>query len=376
MQENLKHSLRLTAGALAVATSLFAGGSQAAPSYMAVLPLAGLDANQGLRPVDIALADATPPAAMVGVPYEFNLGALLSLDGPTGTTPDKVSWSVSEGELPAGLSLVGSRVVGTPTELVSGRQITIRVAYPDGHGPAEAMAAYLFSVAPAELTDLGGYRAWADGTFAISCEAYIRSPDPVHPYSGATGDGVYRIAPAYAAPFDVYCDQTTDTGGWTLVAWSKGNPGKSAVPPDFFVTATNADQVALAKRSTNSASSLNTEGFSRAVNTSDAMLVSAAYSAKPIIEKSFGTWGYTSPKCTGVLRHTGRDAGCMELPAGANDEFQTSDRFNLAIDARILTLLPPYTEIVTAGIAPYYLNTGRELCYPNLGWCDFEFYLR
>jgi hypothetical protein len=56
MQENLKNSLCLTAGALAVATSLFAGGAQATPSYMAVLPIAGLDANQALRPVDIALA--------------------------------------------------------------------------------------------------------------------------------------------------------------------------------------------------------------------------------------------------------------------------------------------------------------------------------
>jgi len=45
MQANLKYSLRRTAGALAVAAPLFAGSAQATPSYMAVLPIAGLDAN-------------------------------------------------------------------------------------------------------------------------------------------------------------------------------------------------------------------------------------------------------------------------------------------------------------------------------------------
>jgi hypothetical protein len=54
-----------------------------------------------MRPVKIALASATPPAAHVGESYEFNLGALLSLDGPEGTEPGKVSWSVVSGEVPS-----------------------------------------------------------------------------------------------------------------------------------------------------------------------------------------------------------------------------------------------------------------------------------
>jgi hypothetical protein len=195
---------------------VFGAPAVASNSFYAVVPVSGVNAQEQLRPVKIALASATPPAAHVGESYEFNLGALLSLDGPEGTEPGKVTWSVVSGSLPAGLALVGDRVVGEPTELSPSRQVVIRVEHPDAQGMVGAMASYSFEVAGIPIASFGGYRAWEDGTFAQSCEMYIRSGDLLKPYVGATGSGVYRIAPGGAA-IDVYCDQTTDGGGWTLV---------------------------------------------------------------------------------------------------------------------------------------------------------------
>lgn len=57
---------------------------------------------------------------------------------------------------------------------------------------------------------------WADETYAESCWGY-RAPIPE--YEPSFVDGYYRIAPPNAkqANFVVFCDMTTDGGGWTAV---------------------------------------------------------------------------------------------------------------------------------------------------------------
>ncbi len=67
-------------------------------------------------------------------------------------------------------------------------------------------------------TLVSGAFEWDDGTFAGSCNTYL-NPIDSHVYSDS-GSGIYRIDPTGADPSDaynVYCDMTTDSGGWTLV---------------------------------------------------------------------------------------------------------------------------------------------------------------
>lgn len=314
MQTRRPVTSRIAASALACAGALCAlsAAQAAAPAFFAVVPVSGVGTVGQLRPVKMALAGATPPAATVGVPYEFNLGELLSLDGPEGTTPDKVAWRVVSGALPAGLALTGDRISGVPTILTPPSPVVIQAEYQGGartvgtlasypfqvlhpvsigldagalppayigqpyqvdltqflalDGPTGTTAAgvtwqlsadalppglnlsgsgisgtpttysatpssfsvsasfgeksttqaYSISIASIPLAQFSGYRAWEDGTFAQSCEGYIRPTAAEHVYAGVTGDGVYKVQPA-GTPVNVYCDQSHSGGGWTLI---------------------------------------------------------------------------------------------------------------------------------------------------------------
>jgi hypothetical protein len=69
------------------------------------------------------------------------------------------------------------------------------------------------------IVSTGGARRWSDGSAAASCDGY-RRPSGGRLYQNE-GDGLYFIDPDGTGPLPevkVLCDQTTDGGGWTLVA--------------------------------------------------------------------------------------------------------------------------------------------------------------
>jgi hypothetical protein len=120
--------------------------------------------------------------------------------------------------LPAGLTVDETgRIVGTPTA-VGSASVKVTASYKQ---KSSAPATYSVTV-NANIKDNGAYRSWSDGTYATSCAQYLTAGTTGgYTYTGATGDGVYRVN-ASGSLADVYCDMTRDGGGWALVARAAG----------------------------------------------------------------------------------------------------------------------------------------------------------
>lgn len=70
----------------------------------------------------------------------------------------------------------------------------------------------------------GTYRAWSDGTYAPSCEAYLHPRSSAQVYEGAIGSGIYAVRPVLAlSPIHAYCDMTPSGEGWTLITTSRSD---------------------------------------------------------------------------------------------------------------------------------------------------------
>jgi hypothetical protein len=79
--------------------------------------------------ISVTLAAATPPQAIVGQAYSYNLAPLLTVSGDSGYSGAGVTWNVVSSSLPAGLSLTSDgHISGTPTAAGTG-SVTARASY-------------------------------------------------------------------------------------------------------------------------------------------------------------------------------------------------------------------------------------------------------
>ena len=78
-------------------------------------------------------------------------------------------------------------------------------------------------------------RKYSNNTFAVSCNGYKSSSY----YKGDIGDGVYWVDPdgsGGSAEFKVYCDMTTESGGWTIFSGITGADGEESMVSNTAVS--------------------------------------------------------------------------------------------------------------------------------------------
>lgn len=218
----------------AVSTTTFAA------DYYVVVPVKGKTVNTSA--IQVALSQSSLPSAVVGTAYSYNFNQNLQVTGDSSYSGSGVTWSVISGNSPTGTTLTNGSLAGTPTTPGS-YNFTVQASY---RGQSGAQAYSLLVGSNNVVLQAGGYRTWSNGTFATSCASYA-SPVTGYSYTGATGDGTYRIQPPGQMATDVYCDMTTDGGGWTMIVHG-GAPGSltgatwnvaSSVNPGSITTAAN-----------------------------------------------------------------------------------------------------------------------------------------
>jgi hypothetical protein len=139
-----------------ICAALFAAAASAhADGYFLVVPVPGKAATAPV--IQVELAGYALPGAVAGVAYQgFNFNELLRVTGDSAFQPDRVTWRVASGSLPAGMSLSGAgQLTGTP-QAAERSSFTVKAAYKNKSGEQAyqlVTVAITVSLASATLPD-------------------------------------------------------------------------------------------------------------------------------------------------------------------------------------------------------------------------------
>lgn len=188
----------------------------AAAEYFVVVPFS--KKTQATVPVQVSLASYTLPNAVVGSPYVgFDFKQLLSVTGDPAYNPQSASFSAMG--LPPGFSLANTGELSGVPESAETKTFTVAATY-KGKSGSTSYSIQIENPIYGIALQAGGYRTWSDGTLAATCSDY-RNPTNGYTYSGATGDGIYRVN-FQGTPTNVYCNMSWAGGGWMLAVRELG----------------------------------------------------------------------------------------------------------------------------------------------------------
>lgn len=218
-------SWRIVSGSLPPGLSLSASGVvSGTPTAAATGPVVvqatyrGVNGQQTYQMVSlsisVSLAASTPPQAIVGQAYSYNLNSQLAVSGDPGFSGSGVTWDVISSSLPAGLTLSsGGLITGTPTAPGTG-SVTARATYRNANGQQTYQVVTLnivvsLSSATLPLGNVGASYSYdfkplvsvsGDTGYALSAVQFRMAPGSSLPAGLTLGaNGVLAGTPAAAA---------------------------------------------------------------------------------------------------------------------------------------------------------------------------------
>lgn len=187
-------------------------------------------------PIAVSLNSQALTPAVLGKPYSYSLSSLLNVTGDGSFDSTQATWLVTSG-LPQGISLVGSQLTGTPSQvLLPGTTVSVQATYKG----QTADQNYTFKVAPwntlvLDLGSSGGAATTVDlaGHTVSPGSGYASSTATAHlgTASGAFGT-LGELSIPYSADFQFEGDFTMEA--WVRVSsvpavWQFSNGGGTGV---------------------------------------------------------------------------------------------------------------------------------------------------